>query len=305
MYRTIFGQDSYSFFNTISVVITAISCFFLIKLKTKSMGLFSKYALLKISKKSLKAENFFKYILAFIEVFILGLISALSVSFNAPFGDLVGTGLNYYGGLYGFLIIAVIFSLVIIANPLEQMDVATLLLPGRLFFLKVACFCNGCCWGIPWKYGPYNHHYAHPGNQVPVQAIEALWAILILVFLLIYRKKAKPGTLFPMYMILYSGTRFFSEFFTAAYPDLIGPFNMYQILCVFAVIIGLILLYIVNSFGERITLFFDTKYEKLCTKQVQKEKDIALRLAEEEAKESERKEKVRLAREKAKARRGK
>jgi len=270
-----FGDlNAYDLFNNIGIYVAIISIFFLVKTKTKTMGLYSRYAIFYVSKKSLRAKKFLEYFLAFIELFCLTAISILVALLNTPFGDLIGTGGNYFASLFIFPILGTIFSVLIKANPLEQMDIVTLLLPIRLFFVKLACYCQGCCWGISWKYGPYNHHYDHPGNQVPVQAIEAFWMLLIFIFLLWYRKKAKTGTLFPIYMILYSVTRFFSEFFRNE-ENVLWIFKTYHLLCLAGIAIGLIMLLIVKMFGEKITEHFENSHRKLDLKIAQHEEQKA------------------------------
>lgn len=302
MYRFFGEQDAYSLFNTIAVIATILISLLFVKYKTNELGLYSQHAVLYTSKKAPLLGTILKYFLAFIELSLLTTVTLIMVNFNYPFGDLVGTGANYFGGLFACGILGIVCSVIIMANPLKQMDIATLLLPMRLFFLKVACYLNGCCWGIEWEHGPYNNHYHHPGNQVPVQAIEAGLAIAILIFLLVYRKKAKPGTLYPMYMILYSATRFFVEFFSAAHEKILGPFNTYHFLCIAGVAIGIIMLIINHFFGDKMMTFFDKPHKKL------EEKERELRLAKQAAIEAdrlERAEKAKLAREKAKARRRK
>ncbi|MBQ4644213.1 MAG: prolipoprotein diacylglyceryl transferase [Clostridia bacterium] len=272
-----FGDlNAFDFFNNIALYVTIISSIFFVKAKTQAMGLYSKYVLFYVSKKGLRAKKILEYFLAFIEMFILMAISLISAFFNAPLGNLLNTGVNYFGNLFSIAPLVFIFSLIIMANPMKQMDIVTLLLPIRLFFVKLACYCQGCCWGISWKYGPYNHHYDHPGNQVPVQAIEAFWAIAILFFLLVYRKKAKTGTLFPIYMILYSGTRFFSEFFRNE-ENVLWIFKTYHLLCLVGIAIGLIMLLIVKIFGEKITEHFENSHRKLDLKIAQHEEQKGMR----------------------------
>lgn len=305
MYRVVFGQAAYSFFNDIvAIVVTLLISFFLIKEKTKELGIHSKRIVFVAEKSDAHRGKIIKYIAATVEVLLMTVLSIIMVFFNGPFGDLVGTGLNYFGGMFAFPFLQLVCSLFILTNILKHLDMATLLLPMRLFFLKIACFFNGCCWGIPWEYGPYNHHYDHPGNQVPVQAIEALWALLIFVFLLIYRKKAKTGTLYPIYMILYSATRFCSEFFRNE-ENVVWIFKTYHLLCIAGVVIGVVLLLLVTRFGERINLFFDAQEEEMYAKLAQRAEAKAIKIAEAEAEEQERLEKVKIAREKAKARRKK
>lgn len=306
MYRFFGDQLAYNLFNSLSIYVVIISSLFYFKSKRKAMSLYSRYAVYYTSRISTLLGKIVEIVLVSLESVILAGAAALSTDLNWPFGNLVGTGANYFGMLFSVSVVWFLISLIFIANPLKQIDIATMFLPPFLFFIKLACFFQGCCWGIPWEYGPYNHHPDHPGNQVPVQAIEAFWAVLIFIFLLCYRKKAKPGMVFPMYMILYSATRFFSEFLTAAYPDVLGPFNMYQILCVIGIAVGLLMLLIVKHFGDRIQAFFEKPHKKFELKVAQREEREAIRLIEENAQAEierlERLEKAKLARQKAKAR---
>ncbi len=263
MCQYIFGQSAYDFFNTFAIIATVITSLFYFKTKRESLSLYSKKALLFASEKNNIFAKLVEVVLVLLETFILVGGTMISTLFNWSFGEMLNTGLNYFGLLFFVSVVWFLISVIMKASPLKQIDIATMFLPVHLFFIKLACFCNGCCWGVPWEHGPYNHHYDHPGNQVPVQAIEAGLAVVILVLLLIYRKKAKTGTLFPMYMILYSATRFPVEFFSAAHDKIIGPFNTYHILCVVGVVIGIIMLIFVKYFGKKITEFFETPHQRL------------------------------------------
>lgn len=262
MHKLIGDVSAYALFNSISIYATILLCFFFIGSKTKYLGLFSKRTVFNISKRGPKAKKYSKYFLAFAEMLILAAVAIASTVFNPPFGELVGTGYNYFGCLFAFPVLVTVASVVMMANPMEQADIATPLLPFGLIFARIACYCEGCCWGIPWEYGPYNYNEYHPGNQVPVQAIEAGFVLLIFIFLLFYRKKAKKGTMFPMYLITYCGLRFFNEFFTDNYPNVLGPFNMYQLLCVAGFIAGLVLFFAAVKLGDRMFKFIDNKHEK-------------------------------------------
>lgn len=308
MYRFFGEQDAYSLFNQLSFYAMMVSSLFFAIWKRKHLGIFSKYIVDFFSRFKFKQiTHIVEFILATIEMALFAFVlDRTSGFFNYSFGKLVGTGANYFAVVFLIPFIWSLLALILQANPVKQMDTATFMIPIQLTFFKTACFFNGCCWGIPWEYGLYNHHYHHPGKQVPVQAIEAFFAVAIFVFLLFYRKKAKTGTIYPMFMILYGGTRFFSEFFTAAYPDIIGPFNMYQILCTISVVVGVVLFFIVRKYSEKISDFFD-KPQRIIDNRIRKAKEIKEeRIAEEKAKTEaemqERLEKAKLARAKAKAR---
>ena len=196
MYRFIDGQEAYSLFNSIASTLTLIASLFYFKIKRESISLFSKYVIGVVSQKNNVAGKILEFLLVSAELLLMAEICLLSTLLNRPFGVLVGTGANYFAVLLLFPIFLFLVSILIMSNPIKQMDIVTLFLPFFLVFVKIACFLNGCCWGIPWEYGPYNYHYDHPGNQVPVQAIESFFALVIFVFLLFYRKKAKVGTIF-------------------------------------------------------------------------------------------------------------
>ena len=306
MHRYFGGYYAYDLFNLIGYYLMIFTNLLYYKSKKDAMSLFSEKLIYASSKSQKDLGTVVQAFLFVIETVLASICIDQSTRFNGSFGEMVGTGRNYFALLIFAPIFISLFSIVLVINPIKELDVITMGLPVFLFFVKLACFFNGCCWGIPWEHGPYNYHHGHPGNQVPIQLFEALFAALILLILLIYRKKAKPGTIYPMYLTLYSFTRFFSEFFAAAYPDVLGPFNMYQILCAIGFVVGIILLIFMNIFGERISDFFEKPHKKFHLKMLQKEEQQAIMIAEAKAKaeaeEIERKEKVRLAREKAKAR---
>ena len=222
---------------------------------------------------------------------------------NERFGDLMGTGYNYFGSLFTMAIVILLLSIVFVVDPLKNADILTMIAPISLFIVRIACFCNGCCWGVEWEYGLYNHSPYHPGRQVPVQAIEAFFVMAIFIFLLIYRKKAKPGTIFPLYMILYSATRFPIEFFSAASEKVYGSFNAYHFLCIAGVVYGFIMLLIVRLFGEKISNAFENLHknieEQMEIKKEMRKQKIADENTRLKAEKNERLEKAKIAREKA------
>ena len=215
MHQFIDGQWSYGLINSYATPAALVFCVFLYFLKKDSISLYSEKALYFLSKRNIIFSNIVKVILVLAELLLTTRLTTISSNINAAFGKLVGTGANYFGLLIVAPITWLIVSLIIQSNLLKMADILTLTFPPFLFVVKMACYCQGCCWGIPWEYGPYNHHADHPGNQVPVQAIEAALALIILIFLFIIRKRTKPGQLFPIYLIAYSATRFPVEFFSA------------------------------------------------------------------------------------------
>ena len=305
MHRFFGEQPAYGLFNSISYYAILISSLFLFKTKRESMSLLLKHIVSFVSRLNKKAAKFVEVFFVFAESLMFAVLLDVAIKVNRPFGDFVGTGANYFGSLIVAPILLSIISIVLASNPLKQIDTVIILAPIQLFFIKLACFFNGCCWGIEWENGLYNYHYDHPGYQVPVQALEAFWALLIFIILLIYRRKAKPGTVYPMFLTLYSFTRFFSEFFRHE-ENVLGPLKTYHLLCIAGFVIGLILFFLMRKHGEKFSRFFEGIYAGVAKKisSLKEEKALALAKAKKqmEAAEIERKEKVRLAREKAKAR---
>ena len=172
---------------------------------------------------------------------------------NKVCGRIFGTGSNYFGFLFVIPVILTIVYWFAGIDPIKQSDLITPAFPLSLIFIKLACFCEGCCSGIEsLHFSMYNHYTKH--MEVPVQLIEAGWGLLLFVILFAIRKKVKPGTLYPLYTILYSATRFFSEFLRHE-DNILGPLKKYHLLCIVGIIIGIIQYIVVTKYGEQIRAF--------------------------------------------------
>ena len=199
-------------------------------------------------------ENFWTVL----EIIIISCIQILPIGFfNVQLGKLLNTGANYFGLLYFMPLVLFAFFFFISVNPFKQTDLITPAYPLALFFVKLGCFCDGCCGGFECEWGLMNYHYqSGPQREFPTQLVEAGLALLIFVFLLWYRKRAKEGTIFPTYLIIYSATRFFSEF-TSNKPDILWHLKTYHILCIIGVILGIAELILVLKYSEKIKPFFE------------------------------------------------
>lgn len=197
----------------------------------------------------------FSHIWLIIEIWIFSFAQlVLTASANKAFGDMVGTGANYFGKLYHIPFLLVAFCILFWVDPLKQIDLITPAFPLALFFSKLGCFFHGCCGGIEWAKGLYN---AESGLvEFPIQLVEAGLALLIFIFLIFWRDKAKPGTMFPVYLIIYSATRFFSEFLSKK-PDVFWILKTYHILCIIGVVLGIIEYIIAVKFGNKVSKAFD------------------------------------------------
>jgi phosphatidylglycerol:prolipoprotein diacylglycerol transferase len=177
---------------------------------------------------------------AFFQLLIMSLILyRVLLLLNHTFADWFteGNG-NYYGNLTAWLIVMTLFPIIFKVSPLKTMDLLSPGLPICLFVAKFACFFHGCCSGFEmpnsWYFNQKNGRF-----EFPVQLIEALVAVALYIFLRRYIKRNKvPGSLFPVYLILYAASRFLTEWLRADLPNVLGPFDAYQIMSIVYVFIG-------------------------------------------------------------------
>ena len=234
----------------------------LLVIKSKSSFL-SNASLRTIERSRLKYQYSFLCNTKFYAVVELVLISLVQYAFTIPlndiFGDIVNTGTNYFGLLFFSPIMLLFFFYLVKIAPFKQLDMITPAYASSLIIIKIACFCAGCCNGFEWEKGLYNA--VDDRYEFPVQLVEAALALIIFIFLLWFRKRAKEGTMFPIYLILYSGTRFFSEFLRHE-EEVLWIFKTYHLLCIGGVILGIIELILVQKYKERINAFYKNKSEK-------------------------------------------
>lgn len=175
--------------------------------------------------------------LAALEIFLLSCVQFFSgVVLNGILGDLLTDGADNY---FGFAVFAPLVFLLVCrlarTDPFGHLDLFTPAYAAALVIFKLACFTAACCGGIHTN---MTFWYPHgPRSNFPVQLVEMLVALGIFFFLLRYRKRAKPGTMHPVYLMLYSGTRFFTEFLRIE-PDIFLCFKLYHILCAAGFLIG-------------------------------------------------------------------
>ena len=143
MYR-LFGElYAYDVFNDIAIIVLAISSLFMFKIKRNHMSLLAKKAIYCFSQKDDGAISKVKeIIIVSIESVLIAAMLALATLANRSFGNMMGTAANYFATLFLAPVLFTIISLIIVANPIEQMDIYTPLAPLFLFFVKLACFFN-------------------------------------------------------------------------------------------------------------------------------------------------------------------
>ncbi|MDO5132786.1 MAG: prolipoprotein diacylglyceryl transferase [Eubacteriales bacterium] len=178
---------------------------------------------------------------AFLMITVAGFLLLLVL--NRRFGNwFTGGNANYFGSLTAWFIAFLVLPVLLKTPPFKTLDLLTPGLPLSLVISKLACFCWGCCYSFKMPGSFYRNNYTYR-YEFPVQLLESAVALLIFLFFLWYRKRPyRPGTLFPLYVIIYSATRFFTEFLRDDLPNVTGVFDAYQIMCVVYVILGLMLI---------------------------------------------------------------
>ena len=170
---------------------------------------------------------------------------------NALVGYLQKGSCSY--NYFGFAVLApwifLLVCFVIRVDPFGHLDLYTPSYAASLVLFKLACFHAGCCGGIRT-----DRIYRYPMGTMqnfPTQLLEAAVALALFFFLLWYRKRAKPGTMQPIYLILYSGTRFCTEFLRVESPVFLC-FRAYHFFCLAGFLIGLAEYFLLTARNGRI-----------------------------------------------------
>lgn len=143
----------------------------------------------------------------------------------------LSTGRVYIGGLI-FTTLAIAFYLKFKGLDFwKYADFLVIGIPIAQFAGRIGCLFNGCCYGIetgvPWA-------ILHDGLMThPTQIYLALNGLLLFgLMLYLSRKNLEKGTLFILYFMLYSATRFVIEFFRDYGWHYFG-LSFTQIACIF------------------------------------------------------------------------
>jgi len=240
----------YSFFNIVAVAMVPGYNLLHYKRKKMFLGGVSCSVIKYFASKQQCGVNRILASLGFwtvLETLLISYVQYIGI-FNSLVGDLLGTGANYFGMLFFTPMLVVFVCILLRIEPLAQLDLITPAYPLALTFSKIGCFFGGCCRGIPWEQGFFN-----PISRLieyPSQLLEAGVALLLFVFLLCCKNKLKKGTVFPVYLMVYSGIRFFTEF-TRCEPEVFLGLKTYHILCIVGVLVGALEYFLVHKYNAR------------------------------------------------------
>lgn len=142
---------------------------------------------------------------------------------------LSGGGLTIWGAVLGAALGIWVYSKV---SKFQFGFFVDLIAPGIILVQaigRVGCTINGCCYGIPTSL-PWSVVYTHPESYAPLgiavhptQIYEIIYNLLVFAVLLKLKGRFKPdGSLFLIYLSLYSLWRFGIDFIREGMPFLFG-----------------------------------------------------------------------------------
>lgn len=158
-------------------------------------------------------------------------------------------GLMFFGGFLLALIVGIYYSK---RNNIRVLSLGDIVAPSialGIFFTRIGCFLNGCCFGIPTTL-PIGitfprecaAGYSPIGSLplVPTQLIASLFGLLLFFYLEGRRKQAKHGELFGTVLFTYGIFRFLIDL--VRYYEDSANFLTNQIVALGVAIVGFIII---------------------------------------------------------------
>jgi len=152
------------------------------------------------------------------------------------------SGLIWYGGFIGGLLA---FTLYIWRKNLSFWEMADMFAPYLALgyaVVRIGCFLNGCCYGIPTgtEFGVV-FPVVDNLHRHPTQLYSSFLNVIIFIYLIrLLRNKSFDGQVFIAYLMGYSVYRFIIEFFRFSLINY-GPFTLGQIYTIVLFVIALAL----------------------------------------------------------------
>ncbi len=161
-----------------------------------------------------------------------------------------GSGLSIYGAILGATLGIWVYSKF---SKFQFGYLADLIVPGLILAQivgRVGCTINGCCYGTPASL-PWAIIYTHPDSlgplgiaSHPTTVYEMIYLAIIFVVVLILKNRLRPdGSLFLVYLVLYSLWRLGIDFLRDGTPFLFGLHQAQVIsIIVLAIVVPLLVL---------------------------------------------------------------
>lgn len=152
--------------------------------------------------------------------YLTGIYRSIGLGNAITIDTLRDTGIVYYGGLLGLIAVySICLKYKHCALDAHSLDVLAVCIPLFHAIARVGCFLSGCCYGVVHtglfaiKYTTIIEGNIDVNLRFPVQLLEALFEILLFIYLLSLLRKEdwKAKNLLGRYLSLYSIGRFFLE----------------------------------------------------------------------------------------------
>jgi phosphatidylglycerol:prolipoprotein diacylglycerol transferase len=197
----------------------------------------------------------------------------------APWWDITRGGLSVHGGIMGALLAGIIFCKIRRLSFWKMADFTIVAVPLGIFFGRIGCYLNGCCFGTPfdnqaaasgWWWAKYPT-VAVPENTIPPYPMDGLFrhpaplyeafAALAFFFYLryFYRNKSRfTGHTFLVFVFGYSIIRFLQENYRFDVSSkVIGTWLTYaQLASLILILISGVIMFEINrriNIAERLT----------------------------------------------------
>lgn len=170
-----------------------------------------------------------------------------------PDGTIGLGGLIFLGGFIGALVSGAVYVHIKKISFWKVVDSVAPSLALGLFFGRIGCYLNGCCYGkecdLPWGviFPPNSPAGFEMGDIAihPTQLYSSAYALIIFIILMLLDKTERfDGFLSGIFLILYGVSRFVVDFFRfyESQMFLIDGIGFNQVLSILLVIAGIIVL---------------------------------------------------------------
>ncbi len=146
-------------------------------------------------------------------------------------------GLSWFGGM----VLGTLASVLYVkrtSQPLGAiMDIMAPFIALGQSIGRIGCLLNGCCYGRESAYGLF--FPVHDKMLIPTQLYSSLG--LLAIYIILRRQQEQPhrrGQVFVLYLILYSVSRFFIEFWRGDNPRIVAGLTLFQLLSIFLFVIA-------------------------------------------------------------------
>ena len=135
------------------------------------------YIFILLNKENLSKKNIITFFILFF-IFSVFFAKLYNLIEHHGRGNILTIGFTGYGGLIGAILASYIYGKIYKDNRFFKYTIISL--PLIYGFAKLACFFNGCCYGIPYN-GPLAVTYPQIMNKslFPIQLLETIIFIII------------------------------------------------------------------------------------------------------------------------------